>query len=205
MDPPAAEPPEPGAPTKQLPKVVFLGDSIAAGLHLAADQAFPALLKQRLEARNAPFELLNAGVSGDTSSGGLRRIDWLLKQAPRVVVIELGANDGMRGLPVAIIERNLRAIISKVEAAKARVLLLGVRIPPSYGPEYVAAFESIYPRLATELQLAFVPFFMDGVAGVPELNLPDGIHPTARGHVLLAETLTAPLRAMLQPEPDRSP
>lgn len=180
-----------------VPKVAFLGDSIAAGLHLAADQAFPALLQKQLAASGNAFELMNGGVSGDTTAGGLRRVDWLLKQAPKVVVIELGANDGMRGVPVAEAEKNLRAIIAKVQAAHAAPLLLGVRIPPSYGPEYVNEFDALYPRLAQELHVAFVPFFMEGVAGVAALNLEDGIHPTPEGHARLAANIAEPLRKLL--------
>jgi acyl-CoA thioesterase-1 len=194
---PAAASEPPRAQTPALPKVAFLGDSIAAGLHLPAAQAFPALVHARLAQSGAPFELMNAGVSGDTTAGGVRRVDWLLKQAPRVVVIELGANDGMRGLPVEAVEANLRAIIAKVRAAGSRVLLLGIRIPPNYGPEYVAAFEGVYPRIATELQVPFVPYFMEGVAGVPSMNLEDGIHPTPEGHSKLAEKISEPLRALL--------
>ena len=180
-----------------LPKVAFLGDSIAAGLHLAAEQAFPALVQRRLAGSAAAFQLVNAGVSGDTTAGGLGRVDWLLKQAPRVVVIELGANDGMRGVPVASIESNLRAIIGKVQGAGAQVLLLGMRIPPSYGKEYVADFNALYPRIAKDLEVPFVPFFMRGVAGRSELNLPDGIHPTPEGHARLAATVSGPLQALL--------
>lgn len=181
----------------KLPKVAFLGDSIAAGLHLAADQAFPAVLHTQLAASGNAFELMNGGVSGDTTAGGLRRVDWLLKQAPKVVVIELGANDGMRGVPVAEVEKNLRAIIVKVQAAGATPLLLGMLIPPNYGPEYVNAFEAMYPRLAQELHVAFVPSFMEGVAGVAALNLEDGIHPTPEGHVQLATKVAEPLRKLL--------
>lgn len=190
----------PAQPLTSEIKVAFLGDSISAGLHLAAEQAFPALLQQRFAAKGVPFDLMNGGVSGDTTAGGLRRVDWLLKQSPRVVVIELGANDGMRGVPVDDIEANLRAIIGKVQATHAQALLLGMRIPPSYGPEYVSAFEALYPRLAKELHVAFVPFFMDGVAGRPELNLPDGIHPTPAGHSKLADTVQGPLLALLRQE-----
>ncbi|HKP60876.1 MAG TPA: arylesterase [Polyangiales bacterium] len=174
------------------PKVVFLGDSISAGLHLAAEQAFPALLARKLR-----FQLVNAGVSGDTTAGGLRRVDWLLKQSHALVVVELGGNDGMRGQPIAGIEQNLREIIQKVRASGAKVLLLGMRIPSSYGPEYAAEFEALYPRLARELDIPFVPFFMEGVAGVPEQNLPDGIHPTASGHEKLAQALVAPLEKLI--------
>lgn len=176
------------AETARGPKVAFLGDSISAGLHLPGEQAFPAVLRERLAARGLPFELLNAGVSGDTTAGGLRRVDWLLKQAPAIVVVELGANDAMRGQPIASIERNVRGILDKVRARGATPLLLGMRIPTSYGPDYAAQFEAIYPRVARDTNVAFVPFFMEGVAGVPEQNLEDGIHPTPAGHQKLAKT-----------------
>jgi acyl-CoA thioesterase-1 len=187
-------------PKGGLPKVAILGDSIAAGLHLAAEQAFPAVMQRRLAASGVPFHLVNAGVSGDTTAGGLRRVDWLLKQAPRVVVIELGANDGMRGVPAATVESNLRAIVNKVQTAGALPLLLGVRIPPSYGAEYVRELDAVYPRIAKDMELAFVPFFMRGVAGRSELNLSDGIHPTPEGHERIANTVAGPLKALLRDE-----
>ena len=179
------------------PKVVFLGDSISAGLHLPADQAFPARVHAALAARGQAFELVNAGVSGDTTAGGLRRVDWLLQQAPAIVVVELGGNDGMRGQPIASIESNLRAILEKVKASGAKPLLLGMRIPESYGPTYSAEFEALYARLAKELDVAFVPFFMAGVAGEAAQNLPDGIHPTTAGHEILANTVAEPLSKLL--------
>jgi acyl-CoA thioesterase-1 len=181
------------------PKVVFLGDSLSAGAHLAADQAFPALLQRKLQAEGVPFELSNAGVTGDTSAGGLRRVDWILRQDPALVVVELGANDGLRGVPVETVEQNLRGILTKIKAHGARALLLGMRLPPSIGADYARAFEAIYPRLASELQVTYVPFFMEGVAGVPELNLPDGLHPTPEGHARIADKLRGPLRALLRP------
>lgn len=198
---PAAGGPQPSAAAPAAdstqPKVAFLGDSISAGLHLPADQAFPAIVSKRLAARGLPFQLLNAGVSGDTTAGGLRRVDWILKQAPDIVVVELGANDAMRGQPIASIEQNLRGIIDKLRARGATPLLLGMRIPTSYGPEYAAQYEAIYPRLAKDLDIAFVPFFMEGVAGVPEQNLEDGIHPTAQGHERLANKCEDALAQLL--------
>lgn len=195
------------AATAQGPKVAFLGDSISAGLHLPAEQAFPAVLRARLAARGLPFQLLNAGVSGDTTAGGLRRVEWILKQSPSIVVVELGANDSMRGQPIASIERNLRGILEKLRERKVTALLLGMRIPTSYGPEYAAQFEAIYPRLAKEFGVEFVPFFMEGVAGVPDQNLEDGIHPTAEGHVKLAatceETLAKLVAAAAESKPER--
>jgi len=185
------------APAVSGPKVAFLGDSISAGLHLPSDQAFPSVVQRTLAARGKPFELLNAGLSGDTSAGGLRRVDWILKQQPALVVVELGANDGIRGQPVAEVEKNLHAIVERIRARGAAVLLLGMRIPPSYGQSYVEGFDAIYPRVAKDLGVAFVPFFMEGVAADPKLNLPDGIHPTKEGHERLAENLAGPLEQAL--------
>lgn len=183
---------------QQGPTVAFLGDSISAGLHLPGDQAFPAVLARKLSQAGAPFKLVNAGVSGDTSAGGLRRVDWLLKQGPAVVVVELGGNDGLRGQPVQQVESNLRAIIDRVRKAGATPVLLGMRLPPSYGAQYAESFDELYPRLAQELDVVFVPFFMEGVAGVPGLNLPDGMHPTAQGHVKLAERVQPALEQVLR-------
>jgi acyl-CoA thioesterase I len=196
-----ARPPTPAPaaapPAVSGPKVAFLGDSISAGLHLPADQAYPSVLQRTLSARGKPFELLNAGVSGDTTAGGLRRVAWILKQQPALVVVELGANDGMRGQPAAEVEQNLRAIIEQIREHGAAVLLLGMRIPPSYGQSYVEAFDAIYPRVAKDLGVAFVPFFMDGVATDPKLNLPDGIHPTKEGHERLAANVAGALEQAL--------
>lgn len=186
-----------GSTGRQRAEGRVFGDSIAAGLHLPSDQAFPAVVQRTLAARGKPFELLNAGLSGDTTAGGLRRVDWILKQKPALVVVELGANDGMRGQPIAEIERNLRAIATRIRERGAAVLLLGMRIPPSYGQSYVDAFDAIYPKVAKELSVSFVPFFMQGVAAEPKLNLPDGIHPTKEGHERLAENLAAPLEHAL--------
>jgi acyl-CoA thioesterase I len=179
------------------PLVAFLGDSIAAGLHLSADEAYPAVLQRELAADGAPFRLLNAGVSGDTSAGGLRRVDWLLTRKPALVVVELGGNDGLRGQEPAEIERNLRGIIEKCHAAGARVVLFGVQLPPSLGADYVQRFEAIFPRLAGELDVALVPAFMAGVGGVPAMNLEDGLHPTAEGHRVIARNARAELRRAL--------
>jgi len=213
---PAAERPLPGPLPKgegtengeagaRGPLVVFLGDSLAAGLHLPAEQAFPAVIQRALAREGVPFRLVNAGVSGDTTTGGLSRVAWIMKQKPRLVVLELGSNDGMRGLPLRLVEDNLRAIIAKIRAGGADVLLLGMRLPPSFGGEYADGFAALFERVAQAEQVAFVPFFHEGVAGVPELNLPDGIHPTEQGHrriaARLAPRLAERLRAVAQ-EPD---
>jgi len=177
--------------------VVFLGNSISAGLHLSPDAAFPAVVQRSLSETGTPFKLINAGVSGDTSAGGVRRLDWLLAQKPAVVVVELGGNDGLRGLDPAQIEANLRTIIAGVREADARVLLLGVRLPKNMGADYLERFEGLYPRLAEELRLAFVPFFMEGVGGVPDLNLPDGLHPNPEGHRRIARRVAESLGTLL--------
>jgi acyl-CoA thioesterase-1 len=192
----APPPPAPKIPAG-APKVVFLGDSLTAGLHVERGLAFPAVLQRELAAAGRPFELVDAGVSGDTSAGGLRRVDWLLAQRPDVLVLELGGNDGLRGQPPAEIEARLREIATRARAAGARVLLLGVRLPPSLGRDYVAEFEALYPRLAEELALAFVPSFLEGVGGVEGMMLEDGLHPSAAGHARLAANLTPALRALL--------
>jgi acyl-CoA thioesterase-1 len=178
--------------------VVFIGDSITAGLHLDAEDAFPAVLQREAEEAGLPFRLVNAGVSGDTTAGGLRRVDWLLRQEPDLVVVELGGNDGLRGVAVDAIEENLRAIVEKLTAGGARVLLLGVRLPPNYGPDYTGAFEALYDRVAEETGVAYVPFFMEGVGGVARLIMADGLHPTAAGHEGLARTVWPALRDVLE-------
>jgi acyl-CoA thioesterase-1 len=180
----------PGAPAAAGPPVVvFLGDSLTAGFGLAADEAFPALVAASLAARGTPIRAINAGVSGDTTAGGLRRLDWALRSRPQVVVVALGANDGLRGQPLEAIEANLRAIVERCRAAGAKVLLAGMLMPPNYGGAYASGFAAIYPRLAKELGLPLVPFLLEGVAGRPELNQADGIHPTAEGQKRVAQQL----------------
>jgi len=179
------------------PTVVFLGDSIGAGLHLAEHQAFPALLQEQLAAEGLPFRLVNASESGRTSAGGAAALGWVLRSEPDVVVLGLGGNDGLRGLALEDTEAHLRAMIAGARDAGARVVLLGVRLPPNYG-EYGERFDALYPRLAAELELDFVPYYMRGVGGVPELNLPDGLHPTPEGHALLARNVLPTLRAALR-------
>ncbi|MEZ6014840.1 MAG: arylesterase [Planctomycetota bacterium] len=190
---PAIEAPEIPA---DAPLVLFLGDSISAGLHLPAEYAFPAAAQRLLAAEGAPFRLANLGSSGDTSAGGLARLDWALRAQPDVVVVELGGNDGLRGISLASTESNLRAIIERVRAAGAAPLLLGMRMPPNLG-EYAAEFDALYPRLAAALDVPLVADFMQGVGGVADLNLPDQLHPNPAGHAQLARTLGPALRQVL--------
>ena len=170
-------------------RVVFLGDSLTAGLSLEESQAFPALVGDALRRDGLDVEVVNAGVSGDTSAGGLRRLDWLLRQKPDLMVVELGANDGLRGLPVSETEANLRSILERIHAAGSEVLLLGMQIPSNYGPEYTERFAAVFPQLAKELHVELMPFLLDGVALDPDLNLSDGIHPNPAGHRKIADHL----------------
>ncbi len=195
---PASPEPRPGRPEERATtRIVFLGDSLSAGFGLAPEQAFPALAEAVLVDRGLAVEVVNAGVSGDTTAGGRSRIEWVLRQEPDILVLELGGNDGLRGLPPERTEQNLRRMIERAREADARVLLLGMRLPPNYGREYVEAFEAIYPRLAEETGVAYVPFFLEGIAGRPELNLPDGLHPNAEGHRLAAAALVEVLAEMV--------
>lgn len=177
------------AAAEETPLVVFLGDSLTAGLGLAEAEAFPALIEQELRGKGFAVRVVNAGVSGDTSAGGLARLDWILAQGPALVVVGLGANDGLRGLPVEATEENLRSIVRRSRQAGARVVLLGMRIPPSYGLDYAGRFERLYEEVADDLDVPLVPFLLDRVAARPALNLPDRIHPNARGHARIAETV----------------
>lgn len=189
------------------PLVVFLGDSLTAGFGLSQEEAFPALIQEMLEERGLRVRMVNAGVSGDTTAGGLRRLPWLLQQRPDLLVIELGANDGLRGLSLEMTERNLREMVLQAREAGARVLLVGMKIPPNYGPDYARGFEALFPRLAAELKVSLVPFLLEGVAANPELNLADGIHPNAQGHARVAANLLPHLEELLQDpkRPDHRP
>ena len=168
------------------PLVIFLGDSLTAGLGLPADQAFPSLVADALRDKGRPIRVVNAGVSGDTTSGGLDRVGYLLEQKPDVLVVGLGVNDAFRGQPVDRIEANLRAIVTRAKSAGARVVLLGMRVPTNYGPDYTEAFAAIYARVATTERVELMPFLLEGVAGHPELNLDDGIHPNREGQRMVA-------------------
>ena len=194
--PEAARPEAEGAAAAR-PLVVFLGDSLTAGLGLEEDQAYPAVVASRLDELGEPIRVINAGVSGDTSAGGLRRLGWLLRQQPAVIVVGLGANDGLRGLPVEDTERNLREIVRRSREAGARVLLLGMKIPPNYG-DYAAQFTALYPRIAADLDVPLVPFLLEGVGGEADLNLPDGIHPNAEGQEKVAGTVLPYLRPLVE-------
>ena len=185
--------------------VLCVGDSLTAGYGLSKDEAFPALLAARLRAAGHSNEVINAGVSGDTTAGGLRRVDWLLRQPVDVLVLALGANDGLRGLSPEAAETNLTQLIERVRAKHpdARVLLCGMKAPPNLGPDYAARLEAVYPRLARATGATLLPFLLEGVAGVPALNQADGIHPTAEGQRVIADAVWAKLEPLLADPPPR--
>ena len=180
------------------PRIVFLGDSLTAGLGLSRESSVPSLIQARLDAEGYQYEVVNAGVSGDTSAGGLRRLDWALEGEVEILVLELGANDGLRGLPVAQMKRNLSEIMTRATRRGITVILTGMEAPPNYGPDYTSEFRKAFRDLADEHDVAFVPFFLEGVAGVPSLNNPDGIHPNAAGSRLIEQTIWRTLEPMLE-------
>jgi acyl-CoA thioesterase-1 len=193
----AANPPS-GARAESGPRVVVLGDSLTAGLGLSADEAYPALLQQRLDAAGLKYHVVNAGVSGDTSAGGLSRLDWALDGDVRVLIVALGGNDALRGLPVEELRHNLSAIIERAQARGIAVILAGMEAPPNFGRSYIVEFHQVYQELAKQYGVAFLPFLLEGVAGVESLNQRDGIHPTADGARLVADNVWAALRPVLE-------
>lgn len=196
---PAVSEPDLGAEdvSTQGPRVIFLGDSLTAGYGLDEDQAFPALVAAELEARGYPIRMVNAGISGDTTAGGASRLDWLLRQEPEILVVALGANDGLRGVDLDASESHLRDILTRARDAGVDVLLAGMLIPPNYGPEYTETFAALFPKLAEEFDVPLIPFLLEGVAARPELNLDDGIHPNVEGQVRVAQTVLQHLEPLV--------
>jgi len=180
------------------PVIVFLGDSLTAGYGLPEEDSYPALIQERLRAEGSAYRVVNAGVSGDTSAGGLARMDWLLRGRMDVLIVALGGNDGLRGLSPEALERNLEAIIAKGRAAGAQVVLAGMRMPGNYGRDYTRRFQAVYPALAKRHQLPLIPFLLEGVALRPDLNQSDGIHPTAAGARIVADTVWKTLQPLLK-------
>lgn len=174
------------APAPSRPVVLFLGDSLTAGYGLAPEEAYPALLDKRWRERGSPFTARNAGVSGATTAGILESLDWSLAPDVGVVFLAIGANDGLRGLSLDQTRRNLDAIAKRARAGGRRVVLAGMKLPPNYGADYTRGFEKLYSDLARRHKLERLPFLLEGVAGRPELNLEDGIHPNAEGHRAIA-------------------
>ncbi|HEX3818059.1 MAG TPA: arylesterase [Chthoniobacterales bacterium] len=179
--------------------ILFLGDSLTAGRGVEESQAFPALIQEKIREKNLPFEVVNAGLSGDTSAGGLSRLDWILQRPIDVLVLELGANDGLRGLPVAAMKRNLQSIIGRLKAKnpQVKIVIAGMQIPPNYGANYAADFRSAFAELAEKNHAALIPFLLEGVGGHLDLNQADHIHPTPAGHKIVAENIWRVLEPLL--------
>ena len=186
----------PAAAAARLPVILDFGDSLTAGFGLPAGQAFPERLQTWLHDRGIEARVVNAGVSGDTTAGGLARLDWVLADKPDLVILALGANDALRGIPPATVRDNLEKMIEKIQATAAKVLLLGMQAPPNWGDDYKLAFDRIFPELARTHHLPLYPFFLEGVAMQPNLNQPDGLHPNERGVGVLVDKI-APIVAGL--------
>lgn len=182
------------------PKVIlFYGDSLTAGYGLSTEEAFPAVIEKKLKQKGKPTKVVNAGLSGETSAGGLNRLDWVLKQPVDVFVLELGANDGLRGLPLDQTQKNLQSIIDKVTAKypKAKIVIAGMLVPPNMGPDYTASFRKIFPELAKKNKATLIPFLLQGVAGDEKLNIADGIHPNVEGHKIVADNVLKVIEPLL--------
>ena len=182
------------------PSVLILGDSLAAGYGLDPSEAFPALIQKKIDAAKLNFTIINAGVSGDTTAGGLRRMDWLLKRRIDVLLLELGGNDGLRGLSVEATRTNLQLIIDRARKANSavKIVIAGMQMPPNMGDDYNQRFQQVFPDLAKTNNTALIPFLLKDVGGNPELNQPDRIHPTAEGHKIVAETVWQALEPVLK-------
>lgn len=178
--------------------ITVLGDSLAAGLGVPAEEAFPARLQERLRREGYDYRVVNAGVSGDTTAGGLRRVSWVLRTQPDIVIVALGANDGLRGQPPRAMRDNLETIVKQLQAAGVRVLLAGMRMPPNYGAEYTRQFAAVFPEVARRTGVPLMPFLLDGVAAQAAMLQSDGIHPSAAGHQIIADRLWPHLRPLLR-------
>jgi acyl-CoA thioesterase-1 len=179
--------------------ILFFGDSLTAGYGLSPEEAFPALVEKQFNKDGKPCKVVNAGLSGETSAGGLARIDWILRQPLDIFVLELGGNDGLRGLPLEATKKNLQAIIDKVKLKypKTKILIVGMMVPPNMGKEYATQFKEIFPALAKKNNARLMPFLLDGVAGDEKLNQPDGIHPNIEGHKIVAKNVVKVLTPLL--------
>jgi len=179
--------------------IVFFGNSLTAGYGVSPSEAFPAIIQKRIDSLGLPYQVVNAGVSGETSSGGKTRIDWILREPVDIFILELGANDGLRGTPLSETKKNLQDIIDKVKAKypDTKLVFAGMEIPPNMGQAYTTEFRNIYTDLAAKNKMTLIPFLLEGVGGEPELNQADGIHPTAEGHIIVAENVWKQLEKLL--------
>lgn len=183
----------------QTKNILFFGNSLTAGLGVEPEEAFPALIGDKIDSLNLPYKVTNAGLSGETTAAGKARINWILKQKVDVFVLELGANDGLRGIPVSETEKNLQAIIDqvKIKYPDAKLVMTGMQVPPNMGSKYATDFSIIFKKIADKNNMALVPFLLENVGGVSKLNQGDGIHPTPEGHKILAENVWAVLKDVL--------
>jgi acyl-CoA thioesterase-1 len=179
------------------PIIVAMGDSLTEGHGVDENQNYPSKLQRRLDNGGYKYKVINAGVSGETSAQGLDRIEPVIALHPAIVIVELGANDGLRGLPIESTRRNLEAVVSRCQSAGAKVVLAGMEVPPNYGPQYASAFRNVFKNVANEYHAALIPFFLEGVGGRPELNQDDGIHPTAEGYDRVVENVWKVLKPLL--------
>jgi acyl-CoA thioesterase-1 len=179
------------------PAIVALGDSLTAGQGVDPDSNYPSLLQRKVDKEGLAYKVLNYGVSGDTSGQGLNRLDSIINLKPAIVIVELGANDGLRGIPAEVTKQNLAAIIVRLQAAHATVVLAGMHVPPNYGPQYAIAFRDIFLDLAKKYRTPLIPFFLEGVGGNAALNQDDGIHPTAEGYKIVVENIWKGLKPLL--------
>ncbi|NKB65466.1 MAG: arylesterase [Candidatus Latescibacteria bacterium] len=191
----------------QAPVVLFFGDSLTDSYGVEPEEAYPAVLQARVDSLGWAYKMVNAGLAGETSAAGMRRVNWVLKKRPDYFVLALGANDGLRGIPLESTRQNLQAIVDRVLAKypEVEIVIAGMLMPPSLGPEYTAEFAALFPALARENDLPLIPFLLEEVGGVPRYNQADGIHPNAAGHRLVADNVWAVLGPLLDPEPDQAP
>ena len=194
---PSSSPPKTQVPAER-PRIVAFGNSLTAGLGVAPDHSYPAHLQRALDAAGYAYRVVNAGVSGETTAGGLRRVSWVLNSKPVIVILELGGNDGLRGLSLQETKANLERIIQQLQQASVTVVLAGMKLPPNYGQDYTDGFEALYQALAKQYRLTLIPFFLDGVAGSSSLNQADGIHPTGEGYRLIVEKVFPTLEPLLE-------
>ena len=192
------------APTSEVavarddrPRIVAFGDSLTAGLGVPSEDSYPARLQRRLDDAGYRYQVVNAGVSGDTTAGGVRRVDWVLRSRPSIVIVEFGGNDGLRGLDLDQTRANFERIVTRLQAGGAQIILAGMQLPPNYGREYTIRFAKLYPELARKYDVTLMPFFLEGVAAQVSLNQADGIHPTGAGYEVIVNNLMKTLAPLL--------